>query len=53
MFNYLLITQSILKPSPVGEGWMRGKLKSFVLFTSPQPSPSGEGAKQHYFSDKK
>ena len=30
--------QRRLKPSPKGEGWMRGKIgKALILFSSPQP----------------
>ncbi len=31
-------------PSPKGEGWDEGKYKCLILFSSPQPSPTGEGA---------
>jgi len=31
--------------APEGEGWMRGEIrKALILFSSPQPSPAGEGA---------
>jgi hypothetical protein len=31
-------------PSPDGEGWDEGKCKELILFSSPRPSPAGEGA---------
>ncbi len=37
------IYTSAITPSPEGEGWDEGKCKHLILFSSPQPSPAGEG----------
>ena len=38
------IYTSSTAPSPEGEGWDEGKCKHLILFSSPRPSPAGEGA---------
>jgi len=44
LFHCIPIYTSNVAPSPKGEGWDEGKYNCLILLSSPQPSPTGEGA---------